>query len=212
MAPPSLFGSHSSTLGSGSPDPVSPLSTHRGDTAQTAAPSSFQPSSKMKPSNEYILDKASEIIKGSSLPRIAPLERRDSRASLIHNPKLVSDPKVLRSRKSPPQNLRRPKRPSTAALQHNASMSSNSSSISSTLSSGIATPASIYTPMTPHDDTRPQRSLPPLSTTGLKFMASSSYVGPTGQPSNSSLPGQPSTCIRPMPQNSAFVSSSPGGL
>lgn len=208
MAPPNLY---SSALGSGSPDPISPLTTHRGESAVI---SSFQASSKIHVSHEHIFDKNSEITKGPSFPRIVPLESRDSRIPSSNNHTFLNDPKVLQNRSSPPQNFRRANRPSTALLHHEASISSSSSSISSNLSSNITTPTSIYTPITSMEDIRSQRSLPPLSTTGHKFMASGSYVEPNGRSNHSSFSNQSAPYVLPVPQNSPFISSSssPGRL
>lgn len=210
MAPPLLYANHSPALGSDSLDSVSPPVTHRGETAEV---STFRGPSKIRSSNEHHFDGSSDTMKGFSLPRIVPLESCDSRMPLNDNNTFVNDPKVLRSHNSPPDNLRRPHRPSVALLHHNASTSSNSSSgISSNLSSGIPTPASAYTPITSVEDSRSQRPLQSLQTPGLKALASSSNTDTIGQSKQGSPSTQPSS-LPPAPQDSSSASlSSPGTL
>lgn len=210
MAPPHLFGSHSSTLRPGSPDPISPLTNHRGESVII---SNLQASSKSHVSNEYIFDKSSESTKGRSLPRIIPLESHDPRIPSSNNHTFLNDPKVLRSRNNSPPKFQRANRPSAALPHYEASMSSSSSSMSSNLSGSVATPMSIYTPTTTIEDIRSQRSLPPLSIAGPTHMTSPSYVEPNGQSNHASVSNQPSSFVLPMSQSPSFASpSSPGRL
>ena len=201
MARPHSFGSHSSILRPGSPDPISPLTNHRGESVII---SNLQASSK--------IDKSSETTKGPGLPRIIPLESRDSRIPSSNNHTFLNDPKVLQSRNSPPPKFQRANRPSAALPHYEASMSSSPSSMSSNLSGSIATPVSIYTPTNTIEDIRSQRSLPPLSIAGPKHMTSP-YVEPNGQSNHASVSNQSSSFVVPMSQNSSFaLPSSPGRL
>lgn len=210
MAPPHLFGSHSSTLRPGSPDPISPLTNHRGESVII---SNLQTPSKIHISNEHIFDRSSESTKGRSLPRIIPLEGRDLRIPSSNNHTFLNDPKVLRSRNSPPPKFQRANRLSAALPHYEASISSSSSSMSSNLSGSIATPVSVYTPTTTIENIKSQRSLPPLSIAGPTHMTSPSYVEPIGQPKRASVSNQSSSFVLPMSQNSSFASpSSPGRL
>lgn len=210
MAPPTNFGGHSSTLGATSPGSLSPLGAIRRDSMAQGSPLS---SSHVQPSIETSFERNTELMPSYGFPRIVPLERRESRM-LPSNASELTDPKALRGRSSPHHSSRRSNRIPVSLLHQDSSVSSHSSSsVSSNLSSGGTTGDSAYTPATPFEEGRSQRSLPPLSTVGLTPILSPHYADSSGQAMHTPLGSQMSSAYTlPPPLNSPFLSSpsSPG--
>lgn len=188
MARPFNFATHASNLGSASPGPLSPLTAIRRDSAAQGSP---RTASLVQPSIEIASERNSELLPGHSLPRIVPLERRESRIVHGNSAGMMTDPKALRGRSSPQLSLRRSSRiPGSVTHQDSSVSSKSSSSVSSSISSGATTGTSIYTSASLLEEGRSQRSLPPLSTVGLVPILNSVYAESSGKSMHTPLGSQ----------------------
>lgn len=207
MAPPTLFAGHVATARSGSSGPPSPLLTNRRESAASPA---IQHSPPAHHSSENIYDRSFDSAHSPSLPRIVPLESRDSQFMLSKNQVLMNEHQASLGRYTPPRQSRHPSRPAFALPPHSMSTSSKSSGSSSF--SNIGTPAtSVHTPATPIEDRKLQRLLPPISTVSLQVKAGSPYADPDGQPNYKPFSNQISSYALPPPLHSPFLSSSAQG-
>ena len=206
IVPPTNFSSHSSTLGATSPGSLSPLVAIRRDSMAQGSPLA---TSHDQPSVETSVERSTESLPGHTFPRIVRLERSENR--MLHSiaSELMTDPKALRSRSSPQHSFGRSIQIPGQLLHQDLSVSSHSSSsVSSTISNSGTTGNSAYTSVTPFDEGRSQRSLPPLSTVGLNPILPPSYAESCGQAMHTPLSSQMSTAYTlPPPLNSPFVPS-----
>lgn len=209
MAPPTMFGGHSSTLPAASPGSMSILKTYRRTSTASGSP---RPVSHIQPSMEHSVDRTAEVLQGQPLPRIVPLENRHTRMSLANSSALMIDPTALRGRTSPQHSFRRVSQIPAPLLRQESSISSKSSSIASSLSSGASTTSSVYKPATPLEEGRSQRFLPPLSPVDLKTARGSAYGDSGGQSMYPLLVNQSNSAYTlPPPLNSPFLSSPSSG-
>lgn len=207
MAPPTLWAGHVATARSGSSGPPSPLMTNRRESAASPA---IQQSPPAHHSSENMYDRSFDSAHSPSLPRIVPLESRDSQFMSSKNQVLMNGHPASLGRYSPPRQSRQPSRPAFALSPHSMSTSSKSSGSSSF--SNIGTPAtSVHTPTTPIEDRKLQRRLPPISTVSLQVKAGSPYADPDGQPNYKPFSNQISSYALPPPLHSPFLSSSAQG-
>ncbi|MCJ1428713.1 hypothetical protein MMC29_006624 [Sticta canariensis] len=203
MAPPTLFGGHSA-LRAASPGSISSLKTYRGTSAAQGSPRMV---SHIQPTIESSVDRNTEVSQAQPLPRIVSLERRDTRMLPANSSALLTDPTTLVGRTSPQHGFRRTTQ-IPALLLRQESTSSKSSSIASSLSSGASTSSSVYKPVTPHEDGRSQRFLPPLSPADLKPVRGSAYGDSGGQSIYPPFVNQSNSAYTlPPPLNSPFLSS-----
>ena len=203
MAPPNMFGNHSSLFAPKSPIP--PLTDTRQEPTLQRSP---QLLSQPQPLGENHLDRSTDIMHGHGLPRMIPLDTRDTHMIPSNISALLADPKASRGRISPKHNFRRSSRLPVSFLRQDSSVSSKSSS----LSSGVTPGSSIHTPVILTEEGKSQRSLPPLSTVGLKPILSSAYADAGGPSVYTPLGSQPNSAYTlPPPLQSQFLSSSSSG-
>lgn len=205
MAPPTMFGGHSSALRAASPGSISSMKTYR---RSSMAQESSGMASHIQPSIENSVDRNAEVLQGQPLPRIVPLEARDTRMLPANSSALLTDPSALRGRTSPQHSFRRTNQIPAPFLRQESSISSKSSSIASSLSSVASTTSSGYKPATTLEERRSQRFLPPLSPVDLKSVRGSAYGDSGGQSIYPSLVSNSSSAYTlPPPLNSPFLSS-----
>lgn len=192
-----------------SPGSISSLKAyHRTPTAQ----GSPRVASHIHPSSESPVDRNAEVLQGQPLPRIVPLEGRDTRMLPAHSPTLLTDPMARRGRTSPQHSFRPMGQAPVPYLRQESSMSSQSSSIASSLSSGASTSSSVYKPASPLEEGRSRRFLPPLSPVDYKSVRGSAYGDSGGQSMYPLLVNQSSSAYTlPPPLNSPFLSSPSSG-
>ena len=204
MAPPTMIGGHSA-LRAASPGSISSLKTYRGTSATQGSPRMV---SHIQPTIESSVDRNTEVSQAQPLPRIVPLERRDTRVLPANSSALLTDPTTLRGRTSPQHGFRRTTQIPALFLRQESSISSKSSSIASSLASGASTSSSVYKSATPLEDGRSQRFLPPLSPADLKPVRGSAYGDSGGQSIYPTLVNQSNSAYTlPPPLNSPFLSS-----
>ena len=177
LTPIPMHGGPSAVLGAAVSGPLSPASSSAGRKEYLQTSPRFQPR----------MESPEDTPQTQHFPRIMPLEVTASRA-LPGNASISTDPGLIRARNSPLGSNRRSSRAVHASLLAQDTTSSKSSSRSSNLSSDSTGPSSIYSSI---EDTKSQRTLPSLSTVGLRSIASIPYAGPGGQshyrsPSNQS--------------------------
>lgn len=209
MAPPTMFNGHPSALRTTSPGSIASVKAYR---RSSATQGSSRVVSHIQSSIEHAIDRNAEVLQGQPLPRIVPLESRDTRMIHSNASALRTDPSALRGCTSPQHSYRRINQIPAPFLRQESSISSQASSITSSLSSGASTTSSIYQPAAPLEEGRSQRFLPPLSPVDLKPVRGSAY-GDSGGPSiYPSLVTQSSTAYTlPPPLNSPFASSPSSG-
>lgn len=212
MAPPTIFGGHPSALRAASPGSISSLNAFR-RTSMTQVSPRVVP--HIQPSMENSIDRNADVLQSQPLPRIVPLESRDTRLLPASSSVLLTDPTALRGRTSPQHSFGR-KNQISAPFHQDSSISSKSSSIASSLSSGASSASSILKPATPFQESRSQRRLPLLSPVDLKPVRGSAYRDVSGQSMYPSLVSQSSPAYSPAetlppPLNSPFLSSPSSG-
>lgn len=205
MAPPTMFGVHSSALRATSPGSVSSLNAYCRTSTTQGSPRVVP---HIQPSIEHSIDRHAEVLQGQPLPRIVS---RDTRRLPASSSTLLTDPTALRGRNSPQHSFPRINQAPAPFLRQESSMSSNSSSIASSLSSSAST-SSVYKAPTPLEEGRSQRLLPPLSPVDLKPVRGSAYGDSGGQSIYPSLVSQSSSAYTlPSPLKSPFLSSPSSG-
>lgn len=159
-APTAMLGGISSLLGASTPASHSPSSS------SASYKENFQTSPRFQPRTE-IIDQGATTSEGLHLPRIMPLDSRNSRGTTT-SASISTDLTMTKGHNSPLESMRRSNGIVPASLFQHDTISSNQSSRSSNLSSEDTAPSSIYGSV---DDPKSQRSLPSLSTVGLKPIA-----------------------------------------
>lgn len=214
-APTAMLGGISSLLGASTPASHSPSSS------SASYKENFQTSPRFQPHTE-IIDQGAATSEGLHLPRIMPLDSRNSRGTTT-SASISTDLTMTRGQNSPLESMRRSNRIVPASLFQHDTISSNQSSRSSNLSSEDTAPSSIYGSV---DDPKSQRSLPSLSTVGLKPIAnaesgaqihctshSSQFASTHGYPSHSPFGSSSSGTLEslqlPLPHNISFQNDRP---
>ena len=162
-----IRGGPSTVFRAPTPGSLSPASSSAGRKEH------FHTSPGFRPSGE----RPEDIAQGQRFPRIMPLEAQGSQA-LPGSPSASTDPVLLRGGHSPLGSSRQPKRLAHVSLRTQDSGLSISSSRSSNLSGEGSRSSSIYSSI---EDTKSHRTLPSLSTVGLKSIASLPYTESGGQ-------------------------------
>ena len=215
------MGTLSTTAPSGHPSPgepasLTPIPMHGGSANVLGAPvlGPLSPASSSAGHKEYLQtsprtqprrESPEDTPQAQHFPRIMPAEARASRA-LLGSTSTSTNPGLIRDRNSPLGSNRRSNRVVHASLLIHDTTSSKSSSRSSNLSSGSTGPSSIYNSI---EDTQSQRTLPSLSTVGLKSIASLPYSESGGQPHHGSRSNQ-SASTYGHTLHSPFAASSSG--
>lgn len=192
-----MLGGLNSLLGAPTPASLSPSSS------SASYKEIFQTSPRFQPCTE-IAEQSAATSEGLQLPRIMPLDSRNSRLP-TGSASTSADPAMTRGRKSPLRSIRRSNRIVPPSLLQQDTVSSNQSSRSSNLSSEETAPSSIYGSA---DDSKSQRSLPSLSTVGLKPIANAE----PGAQSHYAFRSSQSASTHGYPFHSPFGSSSSGTL
>lgn len=198
-----MVGGVSTLLGASTPASHSPSSS------SASYKENFQNSPRFQ-SHTEIIDQGAANSEGLHLPRIMSLDSRNGRVTTT-TASISNDLTMARGHNSPLAGMRRSNRIVPASLFQHDTLSSNQSSRSSNLSGEDTAPSSIYGPV---DDPRSQRSLPSLSTVGLKPIANAEsgaqvHVYPSHSPFGSSSSGTLESLQLPLPYNISFQNDRP---
>ena len=211
VAPIATLGSLGSAFGTPTPASLSPSSSSVGGRELFHFGPGFQSSLE---NAEQSLENA----QGQHLPRIVPLESRNTRA-LQGTASMSTDTVMIRDRSSPLMSFRQSNHGMPASLIQQDTASSKSSSRSSNLSSESSVPSSYKSV----EDPMAQRSLPSLSTALKQYgepggqsryashsnRSASTYAHPPYSPFGSSSSGTFESLQLPLPYNISFQNDRP---